>query len=231
MVRVMNWRRDFRWDPTNLAWRVAILFMVGSFFFALGSFPAYAQNVDGSIVGITFVVGSIFFTSAAYSQFLQTINATDDGSPIEGPFRYWAFQTDRILWWATVVQLGGTLFFNANTIDAMVSSFSTTQVDRLVWTPDFYGSICFLAASHLAWQFACGRFFAIKMEDRDWWVALFNYVGSIAFMISAIASFVVRSSGEAFNVSLVNSGTFYGAVCFFVGGLLLLPEAERARHT
>ena len=44
----------------------------GSFLFALGSFPPYAQLVDPGTVGITFVVGSVFFTCAAVGQLVQT---------------------------------------------------------------------------------------------------------------------------------------------------------------
>ena len=49
-------------------------------------------------------------------------------------------------------------------------------------------------------------------------------VGSIAFGVSAVAAYVVPSDGELRNVALANLGTFVGAICFLVGGLLLLPE-------
>ena len=65
----MQWRRQIAWRPRELDWRVAALFMVGSFLFALGSFPPYAQLVDPRVVGGTFFLGSLFFTAAGYSQF------------------------------------------------------------------------------------------------------------------------------------------------------------------
>ena len=74
----MQWHRELTWNPHDLQWRIALLFMVGSFLFALGSFPPYSQRVDARIVGITFVLGSIFFTSAAYSQLVQIINDPAD---------------------------------------------------------------------------------------------------------------------------------------------------------
>jgi hypothetical protein len=57
----------------------------------------------------------------------------------------------RIDWWAAVVQFTGTLPFNVSTFDAMSQHLSASQADRLVWTPDALGSVCFLGASGLAW--------------------------------------------------------------------------------
>lgn len=222
----MQWHRQLSWHPGDLDWRIAALFMVGSSLFALGSFPAYAQLVDPGTVGITFVVGSIFFTSAGYSQFLQAINSDDGGARVSGPFRFWAWQPRRMLWWSTAVQLVGTLFFNFNTIDAMFEGLSTEQTNRLVWAPDFFGSISFLIASHLAWLLVCHRLWCVRRDDAEWWEAALNYVGSIFFMISAIGAFTLPTTGETLNLTLVNLGTFIGAVCFFVGAYLLLPAVE-----
>lgn len=216
----MHWHRQLTWNPSDLNWRVAALFMIGSFFFALGSFPAYAQLVDPRAVGITFVIGSLFFTSAGYSQFLQAINISGD---TDESFRFWAWQPSSMLWWATFVQLIGTLFFNFNTINAMFEGFSSQQTNRLVWAPDFFGSIAFLIASHLAWLLVCKRLWCVQRNDTDWWIAALNYVGSIFFMLSALAAFTLPTTGEVLNLTLVNSGTFLGAVCFFIGAYLLLP--------
>ncbi|MDH3704581.1 MAG: hypothetical protein OES57_00835 [Acidimicrobiia bacterium] len=223
----MQWRRELTWNASDLGWRVAALFMVGSFLFALGSFPPYSQLVDGRVVGITFVVGSLFFTSAGYSQFLQVINDDSDAGS-DGSFRFWAWQPRITLWWATFVQLIGTLLFNANTIDAMFETLTVEETNRLVWAPDFFGSIAFLVASHLAWISVCGRLWCVRRDDPDWWGALLNYVGSVFFMASAIASFTLKTTGEALNITIVNVGTFVGAVCFLVGAYLLLPPARVA---
>ncbi len=50
-----------------------------------------------------------------------------------------------------------------------------------------------------------------------------NLVGSVAFGVSAIASYVT-SSGQLLSLALTNLGTFVGAVCFLIGAVLLLPE-------
>ena len=186
-----------------------MLFMAGSLLFAIGTFPAYAQLVDPGTVGITFVVGSLFFTSAGYSAFLQAINPGDGENDSSTSFRFWAWRPASMLWWSTFVQLVGTLFFNFNTIDAMFESLSTEETNRLVWAPDFFGSIAFLIASHLAWLLVCHRIWCVQRNEADWW----------------IAAFTLPTTGEAINVTIVNTGTFVGAVCFFIGAYLLLPPA------
>jgi hypothetical protein len=223
----VQWHRELTWNPSELGWRIAALFMTGALIFALGSFPPYSQLVDGRIVGITFVIGSLFFTSAGYSQFLQVINSPDDdaGASPES-FRFWAWQPARVLWWATFVQLIGTLLFNVSTIDAMRDSLTVEETNRLVWAPDFLGSISFLIASHLGWTAVCHRLWCVRRDDSAWWGALLNYVGSIFFMLAAIASFTLETTGEALNITIVNIATFAGAICFFVGAYLLLPAVE-----
>ena len=64
--------------------------------------------------------------------------------------------------------------------------------------------------------------------SRTWETAWLNLLGSVAFGISAIASYVVPSSGEVVNAALVNLGTFLGAVCFFAGALLMTPDPGRS---
>jgi hypothetical protein len=221
----MQWHRKLGWNPSDLGWRVAVLFMVGAFLFMLGSFPAYALLVDPSIVGVTFVIGSVFFTSAGYSQFLQVINTPNESGirAGSGTFRFWSWHPRTVLWWATVVQLLGTVFFNYSTIHAMIDGLSAKDTERLVWAPDFFGSIAFLVASHLAWYLVCRGIWCVKRSEIDWWIAALNYTGSIFFMVSALAAFILPTTGEVANITVVNSATMVGAGCFFVGAYLLLP--------
>jgi hypothetical protein len=71
----------------------------------------------------------------------------------------------------------------------------------------------------------CHGLWAVRRGDPNWSIAALNYVGSILFMLSAIASFVLPTTGEVLNTAIVNTGTFLGAVCFFVGAYLLLPAS------
>ncbi|HUS43108.1 MAG TPA: hypothetical protein VMY16_10605 [Ilumatobacteraceae bacterium] len=219
----MQWHRHIGWTPHDLGWRIAALFMVGSSLFAVGAFPPYSQLVDGRLVGITFVVGSLFFTIAAYGSIVQVIN---DGREPRARVKLWSWSPSGPLWWAAVVQFAGTLLFNINTIDALVTTFTVEETNRLVWAPDFFGCIAFLVASHLAWMQLGGRFWFRDTDDPDWWSSLLNYVGSVFFMASALAAFTLPTTGEARNITIVNSGTFLGAICFLIGAYLLLPPTQ-----
>lgn len=181
--------------------------MVGSACFALGSFPLYFNHLPGQVVGITFFVGSLFFTSAGLTQ-LQQIRR-DPG--------------DRRVWWATVIQLVGMIFFNVNTFRAAFVAVPADDVDRLVWAPDFYGSVAFLVASHFAWLAVCRRIWCVRPDSGEWWVAALNYVGSIFFMLSAVGAYTLPETGDVVNMVWANAGTFVGAVAFLLGGYLLLP--------
>jgi hypothetical protein len=119
------------------------------------------------------------------------------------------------------------VLFNVSTFDAMLDGLSTEQTNRLVWAPDLFGSVCFLLASYLAWIDVFGNRLVMRRDDEEWWINALNSGGSIVFMVSALASLVLPTTGEMVNTTLVNLGTFLGAVCFFVGAYLLLPPTSR----
>ena len=129
----------------------------------------------------------------------------------------------RIDWWATGIQLLGTLWFNRTTLSALLVGLGASSNHHPIWRPDALGSICFLVSSWLAWVEECHGPFAWRPARLSWWITTLNLVGSVAFGVSAIASYVT-SSGQLLSVALTNLGTFVGAICFLVGALLLLPE-------
>jgi hypothetical protein len=204
--------------------------MVGSACFAAGAAPGYVNTVGAAADDATFFVGSIFFTLAALAQFLEVVNAAPraDGSG-RRRVRVWSWEPRRIDWWATLVQLAGTVFFNVSTFHALQSGLDASAANRLVWRPDVFGSVCFLVASALAWLEVCHAWGAWRVRDASWWIAALNLFGSVAFGVSAFAAKVVSASGEVRNVELVNLGTFVGAVAFFAGALLLLPERTNSQ--
>ena len=190
-----------------------MLFAVGSACFALGAAPGYVDAVGVPADGVTFFVGSLFFTAAAALQFLEVAGQR---------------ASDPVDWWAGAVQLAGTLLFNVSTAFAMARHLTTHQADRLVWTPDAFGSIAFLVASGLAWRATCRGWWGWRPHDLSWSIAALNLAGSIAFGVSAVASYVVPADDQPRNATLMNLGTFVGALCFLAGALLLLPERTRA---
>lgn len=220
----MQLRREIWAGPHGLAWLIAWSFMVGASLFALGSFPPYSQRVDPGVVGSTFVIGSVFFTAAAYGQFVQVLGERPGG--VTGWRRYLGWRPGVTAWWAVAVQLAGTVFFNISTVNATAEGLSAEEANRLVWAPDIFGSVAFLVASHLAWIGACGGWWRVRRERDDWWISAINYVGSIFFMVSAIASLTLTTTDQVLNTALVNLATFVGAACFLVGAYLLLPTGS-----
>jgi hypothetical protein len=214
------------WAPGAVAWWIGVLFMIGSACFAIGALPGYVSWVGSTADDITFFVGSVFFTSAAVLQYLEVVNADPvDHDPSElRRVRFFSWEPRRIDWWASAVQLVGTVFFNISTFAAMDASLDAAKVNRLVWRPDAYGSACFLIASELAFAEVGHRWVSWRPRVRSWWIAALNLVGSVAFGVSAVAAYVVPDSGQPANIELVNLGTFVGAIGFLVGAFLLLPE-------
>jgi hypothetical protein len=227
-----NGRGSTWWAPGAVAWWIGVLFAAGSLCFAVGAAPGYVDAVGVATDGVTFFVGSLFFTVAAGLQYLEVVNAPRSprggGAGSAQQRRLLGWEPRRIEWWAAIVQLAGTVLFNLSTFDAMIEHLSATQANRLVWTPDALGSICFLVASGLAWAEVGRAWWSWRPRSLSWLITALNLVGSIAFGASAVASHVVPASDQPRNVALMNLGTFVGALCFLAGAVLLL--FERTRH-
>jgi hypothetical protein len=217
------------WAPGAIGWWTGVLFAAGSVCFALGAAPRFVDAVGVAADGVTFFVGSLFFTAAACLTYLQV--AGGSRVPRNAGAAGWrhlvTWQPHGIEWWAAFVQLVGTVLFNVSTFDAMLEHLSASQADRLVWTPDAFGSICFLVASGLAWAEVSHGWWSWRPRSLAWLITASNIVGSIAFGASAVASHIVPASGQPRNVTLMNLGTFVGALCFLAGAVLLLPARTR----
>ena len=191
------------WAARRVSWWIGVLFAAGSTCFFVGPFPGFEQLVGSGAVGVVFFVGSIFFTSAALLQFLQA-------------------EPRRIDWWAALIQLAGTIFFNVNTFNAMKTGLDVHQTNRLVWAPDVFGCACFLVASYLAYAEVGGHGASWRKRTTEWWIAAVNLAGSVAFGVSAIASFVVPKTGSILDLGAANFTTALGALGFLAGALLML---------
>jgi hypothetical protein len=211
------------WAPRARGWWIAVLFAVGSLLFALGAVPGYASAVGTRWDSVTFFVGSLFFTSAGFLTYREAVDA-GPRAPGAARRRFFVFQPRRIDWWATAVQLAGTVFFNVSTGNALRADLTAQAANEHVWRPDAIGSICFLVASALAWFEVCHGWAAWRPRTWSWWITLANLIGSVAFGVSAVAGYINPATGQLNNAERSNLGTLIGAVCFFAGALLLLPE-------
>jgi uncharacterized membrane protein YgdD (TMEM256/DUF423 family) len=217
-----------RVNPVRLNAAIAWLFILGSSCFVLGSVPAYVNAVGGVADAVTYFVGSIFFTSASFAQLLQAqtpemteVDERQQHVPKPIVVRAW-LPMDRN-WLAAITQFPGTLFFNISTFAALASNATAQQQDRHVWRPDFFGSTLFLVASAFGILALGGGFLSIRARSLQWWIAWVNMIGSVLFMGSALASYVLPTTGELINSRFSIVGTLLGAVCFLIGAALMLP--------
>ena len=202
---------------------IAGLFIVGSSLFGLGAVPFYSEAVGLRLCALTFFVGSLFFTGAAFLQYRESVDAlAAERNPRRSRFWVWAPQDPA--WLASVVQLLGTLWFNWSTANALRVNLDAALADQRVWRPDALGSIAFLVSSGLALWAVHRDLIAGQPKPRSWTIGLLNMLGSVAFGVSAVAAFVVPSSGDVWNAELSNLGTLGGAVCFLIGAILLVPR-------
>ncbi len=219
--------------PERLNAVIAWLFMVGSACFVLGSVPAYLNAVGGWVDGITYVVGSIFFTSASVCQLVQAqspaTTAVDEVTQHESaPVHLWRWLPHDRNWLAAAVQFPGTVFFNISTIAALTHNATAAESDRYVWRPDLYGSVLFLVSSTFAVLAVSKHFLSVEPHSLPWRIAWVNMLGSVLFMASGVASYVLPSTDAELGARVAVAGTLWGAVCFLVGAALTLPAWRRA---
>ena len=193
---------------TRLRW-MALCFALGSACFLVGPFPGYVQLVGPSADGVTFFVGSILFTAGGALQ-----------SWLAWPG--WRTPGGRAAWWAAIIQSAGTLFFNVTTYQAMHTALSSPDYDRLVWRPDWRGSICFLVSGTIAYLASPRRGWhgwRPLRGESGWWQPAVNLLGCIFFGISAVAGYVVPSTGSMLDLAAANWNTSLGAACFLACAL------------
>ena len=188
---------------------IAIGFAVGSACFLVGPFPGFVQVVGPGADGAVFFAGSIFFTLAALLELR------------ESTLRLGRWARDPS-WWSAAVQFAGTLLFNLSTFEAMQEALSSGHGNRLVWAPDLFGSTAFLISGALGYRVANGL--GRDRGAREWRMAAVNLAGCVLFGISAIASYIVPSTGSVLDLAAANWTTGLGALCFLIGALLLLPR-------
>ena len=207
-------------DPGVTARRsMALSFALGSMCFLVGPFPGYAQLVGNSADAITFFVGSILFTAGGALQ--SGLAWSERRSPGGG----------RAAWWSSIVQSAGTLFFNVTTYQALHVALTSSEYDRLVWRPDWRGSICFLVSGAIAYRASRRRWHGLLPSRgvEGWWQPAVNLLGCVFFGISAVAGYVVPSSGSMVDLAAANWNTSLGAACFLACAIDTLRTGKASK--
>jgi hypothetical protein len=208
---------------------MALLFSLGSTMFLVPALAALATSATW--IAVTFFCGSIFFTSAALLQLITAAELPHRFRPRghRRPLRPRAWLPATVDWLGAAIQFSGTVMFNISTFAAMNAALTTHQANVRAWAPNVIGSGCFLLSSLLAFANAEHRWLSWRPADLDWWIAALNLLGSLAFGVSALASFVSPATGLAVRGDLANLGTALGALGFLIAAVLLVPEANRQR--
>ena len=214
------------WAPRRVSWWIAVLFVIGSACFLVGPLPKFIDLVGGRTDGLVFFVGSLFFTSAASLQWWESVNVSRGPATEAGRRRLVSWDPHRIDWWASGVQLIGTVFFNLSTFHALVTTTSAAPYDHLVWRPDSLGSVCFLVSGGLAYVEVAGGLLRPPGRTLDGTIVTVNLLGCVAFAVSAVAAFVAPATGDELAANLSDATTALGALGFLIGALLLFPESR-----
>src|SRR5689334_9220143 len=204
---------------TRRRW-MALFFALGSTCFLVGPFPGYVQLVGETADAVTFFVGSILFTLGGALQ--SWLAWAERRSPHGG----------QAAWWSAIVQSAGTLFFNVTTYQAMHTAVTSPEYDRLVWRPDWRGSICFLVSGAIAYRASPRdgwRGWRPARAGSGWWQPGVNLLGCVFFGISAVAGYVVPSTGSMLNLAAANWNTSLGAACFLACALDTLRTGHAAK--
>jgi hypothetical protein len=199
---------------------MALCFALGSTCFLIGPFPGYANLVGDAADGVTFFVGSILFTLGGGLQ--SWLAWPDRHTPGGG----------RAGWWAAIIQSAGTLFFNVTTYQAMHTALTSSEYNKLVWRPDWRGSICFLVSGTIAYVASPRHAWHGWLPRRGgsgWWQPAINLLGCIFFGISAVAGYIVPSTGSMLDQAAANWNTALGAACFLACAVDTLHTGEASK--
>jgi hypothetical protein len=206
----------------------ASAFTLGGTLFAIGAL--LAQLGIGTLwdVDTVYLVGGVFFSIGGYVSVVQAANTPTDiddhGALTSATWRWLSFEPRQIGWLSAAVLFVGTLFFAVSLVAAFAENLTPRQTNGWIWLPDIVGCVCFLVSGHLALvEVGHGRIWRV-VNDLGWWIVGINQVGSILFFLAGIAAFTRPATSTAVDLGLVNWGTFAGAVCFAVGGVLQLFE-------
>lgn len=209
-----------RWGilkPT--ATKQCIGFMIGSTFFAVSVFPGFAHWAGATWTVLLPFIGAWFFTGAGFMQWA-----------LSGPMNVESRQGNGTVisaaWFAAMTQSLGTLAFNVRTTGELDAP-SSASAEAPVWNLDAGGSLLFLVSGFFVIMSYSHHNKFWNPTDRAWWSAQINFIGCVAFGVSAIGAFV-SSTGGPLDPTVANWGTLIGAACFFLSSAVVLKPTRSA---
>ena len=202
----------------------AVSFAIGGSLFSLGALFAQLGIGAARSVDLVYLVGGVFFSLGGYASTLQAANApTDidpDGSLTSPRWRWWEFRPHNIGWLSAAVLFLGTLLFAVSLVAAFAENLTVRQSNTWIWIPDMLGCVCFLVSGHLALLEICHGRIGVRTQEIGWWIVAVNQVGSVLFFLAGLAAYTRPATSTAVNLGVANWGTFLGAVCFVIGGVV-----------
>lgn len=226
------------WQTERYNWLTGAIFAVGAFLFMTGCVLTLIGQIRGvpdpTQINVAFFLGSIPFTTAGYLQHFQAANAGPfaPGRPESviscGRIALIGWHPESPGWLSTLTQFVGTVAFNVNTFDAIHDPSGWRMQDLDIWLPGMIGSILFLVSGYLAFMEAGHAYWSWQPKELAWWIVFVNLVGCIAFMTAAILAYVPRGADPDWIPVVGNLHLWFGALCFFVGAILLMCESRDA---
>lgn len=209
---------------TRLNLVAAVAFVLGGSLFALGAAFAQLGVVTLPTVNVTYLVGGCFFTLGGYVSILLA-DSTDEHMPRR------RFRSYPRSWLSPFVLFVGTLFFAVSLVAAFAEGLTPRQSNGWIWLPDMTGCVCFLVSGHLAMLEVGAGHVRMLTHLVGWWVVAVNQLGSVLFFLAGIAAFTRPATSSAIDTGLVNWGTFTGAACFAVGGVIQAFDTPTTTRT
>ncbi|MFF3013132.1 hypothetical protein [Streptomyces sp. NPDC057939] len=207
----------------------AVAFVIGGALFAAGAAIAQFGSGDAITSSGVYFVGGLFFNTGGYVSLLQVINAprqvpSGADALVTRRWRWWSYEPMHLDWLCVFALFAGTLVFGVNLLDSFLQGLTVQQINRLIWTPDVIGCVLFLVSGHLSFVEVCHGRLRVLAHDLGWWIVAVNQLGSVLFMVSALAAFTPRVTGSELDADIANWGTLLGALCFSIGGVLQYAE-------
>jgi hypothetical protein len=193
---------------TNLV--AAIAFTIGGSLFAIGAWVAQVGSGAATTAACIYFAGGLFFNTGGYASVVLASNKPGES------WRWWGYEPYDLAWLSAFVLFAGTIAFGISLLDSFLDGLTTQGENRLIWAPEVVGCILFLISGRIGLRDVGRR----PRWDLGWGVVAINQLGSILFMISALAAFIRPETSSVVNIDVANWGTFTGALCFAIGGVM-----------